>query len=147
MNQIMNATISLSEAFLRAGNVVCKQRLVNHNEAQSYTPTSDVLYFQAAQTFSGMEKDAFDPQDSLHTSVFVVGTIKSKKDYHGCDEANRRLLEEPDDVKIGTHATSNRSFLIHFKQVAAFDQPSINLNEALYGKSEIAAKLPERIYA
>lgn len=144
---MVNATISLSEAFLGYNKVVDKQRLISYDEAQKYTPSPDVLYFQASQAFSGAERAAFDPQDTLHTPVYVVGTIKSKKDYHGCDEARRCLLEEPDNVKIGTHKTSNRSFLMHFKDVAAFDQPSINLNEALYDVPDVAIKLPERIFA
>lgn len=127
MNQTVISGIALSEARMRGENVETIIRRIGYGEALRYKPDSCVLYFQAA----AQGEHPFD-QRAAFTPVHVVGILRNKSDYAGNAETMRRLAEEPDDFKIGTHAHSRRSFLVPFRDAVAFGGESVNLTQEAY---------------
>ncbi len=136
MNQAVRPTIVLSEAFARAGALVMHKRQLSYDQAQSYNPAPNVLYFQAEQRLDGQVGEAFD-QAGACTPVYVVGQLVPKSHYPAGFEASRMLLEEPDCIKIGRHP-SGQDFIVRYANAQAFPGAPINLAQVLYGTDSLA---------
>lgn len=119
MNQSLSMSVTLTEAFLGASDMIMKERRLDFEEASCYRPEPGVHFFHAAHA-------------GTQTPVFVIGKIKNIRDYAASPDVTRLLLEEPDDFKIGTNPYSNRSFIVRHANAVAFNQPTVDLYELLY---------------